>query len=194
MEDFLKERVKVQRIIRAKEFAAKAHKDQMYGDFPYTKHLNMVATLVEPFGENCQVLAHLHDILEDTDTTQKEISDLFGEYIASCVDMISDCEGKNRKERKRKTYEKLSNISNNDVLIVKTCDRLANVLSCHDNEEYSLLKMYQKEHEEFKKAVYREGLCDDLWNSLDCIIHFPIKIEFKYAEEINGQTKVNLDD
>ena len=30
--------------------------------------------------------------------------------------------------------------------------------------------MYQHEHSAFKDAVYRPGLCDDLWRELDALI------------------------
>ncbi|GAD31443.1 HD domain protein [Photobacterium leiognathi lrivu.4.1] len=31
--------------------------------------------------------------------------------------------------------------------------------------------MYQAEHEAFKHAVYRPGLCDEIWDELDSLIH-----------------------
>ena len=167
MEEFIKEKKKVHKILKAKKFAEKAHGDQMYGSYPYIKHLELVSQLAEPFGENAQVLSYLHDVVEDTETTVEEIKNEFGIYIAECIELITDCPGKNRKERKLKTNEKLTLSQNKDVLIVKTADRLINMAICIANKEKGLFTMYKNEYNEFKKAVYREGLCDKLWNLLD---------------------------
>jgi (p)ppGpp synthase/HD superfamily hydrolase len=169
MEGYIKEKKKVQQVIKAKEFASDAHEGQLYGEFPYTKHLNMVAFLVEPYGYDAQVLAHLHDVVEDTNVTVDDIKNNFDSFIADCVELLSDPPGKNRKERKKLLNERLSKLDSSKylVLVVKTADRVANFVMCIVDKNISLFKMYQKEHEEFKKAVYREGLCEHLWNLLE---------------------------
>jgi guanosine-3',5'-bis(diphosphate) 3'-pyrophosphohydrolase len=168
MKEFIKQKKKIQNIIKAKEFAENAHKDQLYGDHLYIRHLEMVSTLVEPWGETAQVLAYLHDVVEDTPISIDVIKKEFGEEIANYVDLITDCNGKNRKERKLKTNEKLSKINDEVlVLVVKVCDRIVNVGMSIATKNKKLLEMYKKEHEEFKNAVYRKGLCDKLWDLLD---------------------------
>ena len=57
---------------RAREFAIKAHGDQMYGDEPYIVHLDEVAGILHEFGimetifTNAYIVAYLHDTIEDT--------------------------------------------------------------------------------------------------------------------------------
>jgi (p)ppGpp synthase/HD superfamily hydrolase len=171
-DDIIKERVSVQKVIRAKKFAERVHGDQMYGDRPYTFHTNMVASLAKSYGEEAMILGHLHDILEDTEAKEEEIIDEFGARMLQLVCLISDCKGINRKERKLKTNEKLSKIPEefSVVLIDKVCDRAANVFNCIRDNNKGLFEMYKKEHPEFKKAVYRPGLCDPLWDMLDTYI------------------------
>lgn len=33
--------------------------------------------------------------------------------------------------------------------------------------------MYRREHEAFKHAAFRSGLCDELWSQIDSIIDAP---------------------
>ena len=180
MEEFIKEKKSVLKIIKAKEFAGNAHGEQRYGDSLYTVHLEMVYNIVSRYGfnDNVKVLAFLHDVVEDTEITVDQIKNSFDTYIGECVELLTDCDGKNRKERKQKTNKKLSETSNNDVLIVKTADRLANIISCIVTKNIGLFKMYQEEHNEFKKAVYRPGVCDKLWTLLDSAAEYKITLKW----------------
>ena len=150
----------------ARSFAIEAHGDQLYGTGPYSDHLDDVAAIAHVFGENAKAIAYLHDVIEDTAVQIEHIEEGFGLFIARCVELLTDESGKNRKERKQKTYAKLSLVAGNFelALIVKTADRLANVRSGAKND------MYKKEHEQFKHAVYRQDLCESLWQELDEIL------------------------
>lgn len=154
---------------RAKEFALKYHKDQKYGfNRPYYYHLSKVADIVKSYGIEAQIMAYLHDVVEDTEVTTEQVEEHFGSYIALCVGILTNELGANRKERVSKTYEKMSKIKGNlsMALIVKTADRLVNMQQSVEDKNENLLKMYRREYEAFKTAVYREGLCDELWQQL----------------------------
>ena len=151
----------------ARGFARAAHGDQRYGEHLYVYHLDQVAELCEPYGRYAQVLAYLHDVLEDTSVKKPDITDLFGSTMSLLVAWITDPPGANRKERKKLLYESLRRPDTPElVLIVKTADRLANVLESKKNNP-RLFEMYKNEHVEFKNAVYQSGSCDDLWKQLD---------------------------
>ena len=141
----------------------------MYGDQPYASHLDAVAELVTPYGEDAVVVAYLHDTVEDTDATIEEIDAAFGPHVAACVSLLTDEPGQNRKERKAKTYKKLAGVSGPTelALVVKTADRLANVRACLSDRKQGLWEMYRGEHPAFRSSVYRPGLCDTLWLELD---------------------------
>ena len=161
-------------VLIAREIAARAHGTQMYGEYPYLYHLEQVeeivylATLGNDPNRSGVVIALLHDILEDTDVTSEELLSYgFTECCVKCVELLTDEEAPTRKERKRLTNEKLSKIEGEYelVLIVKAADRLANVR--HSERGSKHYNMYKKEHSEFKNAVYREGLCDNIWKELN---------------------------
>lgn len=156
---------------RAKILAEEAHKDQRYGELPYMEHINSVVKILKPYGEFAQVLGYLHDTVEDTYITQKDILNNFGMYIERHVYLLTDPEeAQTRKEKKKISNARFSAITIEDefnrVLIVKSADRLANMRQTFiSNSKY--FSMYKKEYNEFKAAVYRPGLCDEIWKELD---------------------------
>lgn len=68
----------------------------------------------------------LHDTLEDTNTTRKELVDLFGEEIASMVSSESEDKSKSWQERKSKTIEELKTASFATKMIC-CADKLYNI-------------------------------------------------------------------
>ncbi len=163
-------------VLAAREFAIKAHGNQQkYGGKPYVYHLDMVADLVKDYGEQAQIIAYLHDVLEDTNTYSHQILEGFGYYVTTCVELLTDEEGSTRAERKAKTNRKLAMAGPNlnIALVVKAADRLANVTATVDDTpeaKAKYLKMYKEEHPEFKKAVYRPNICEDIWIKLNSIL------------------------
>lgn len=146
--------------------AIEAHTGQRYGDFPYEKHLDDVATLALKFGlpEDVVRAAYLHDAVEDTPVSTGEIYSKFGKEIALLVFSVTDEPGKNRKERHKKTYRKLI-MMGADAVALKLCDRIANMR--HSREHGTLLDMYINEYKEFRTALYTVGQNEELWEELD---------------------------
>jgi len=159
-------------LIRAKLFAEKWHGDQKYGEFPYLSHLTDVLIICLSYNNLIiHQLCMLHDVIEDTECTRDDISKEFGTFMGKLVYLVSDEPGANRKLKKEATNKKLAAIDDEDeidviALIVKAADRLANMNRCAQNNNRGLLKMYVKEYPEFKKAVYRECICDEIWDQL----------------------------
>ena len=153
----------------ARKFAIQAHGDQQYGDQPYSVHLDAVAALAKSFGAEAEAIAYLHDVVEDTTVTLLDIEKAFGCFIARCVAILTDEPGANRRERKKKTYQKMAEVEAelNLALIVKVCDRLANVNASLSSDNERMLEIYRQEHPVFRSAAYRAGLCDNLWVELD---------------------------
>ena len=155
-----------QTVALARAFAVQAHGDQKYGDGPYVRHLDDVAALAAPFGHLARVVAYLHDVLEDTKATGHELVTHFGQSVRVAVALCTDEYGLNRRERKAKTNAKLATSTNSVGLVVKACDRLANVRECVRTND-SRLEMYRREYPAFRDAAYRAGLCDAVWAELD---------------------------
>lgn len=149
-----------------RDYAVTAHGNQEYGKYPYSMHLDQVHAIVSRVASTSflpEKVAYLHDVLEDTATTADELRLLFGSDVTQAVEFVTDESGKNRKERKAKTNEKLSKVDGTTevgsaALLVKLADRLANVLSCVTQGNEDLLNMYRREHSAFREAVYRPDL------------------------------------
>ncbi len=153
---------------KAREFALKHHGEQKYGEHPYVVHLDAVAELVQQYGEPAVVIAYLHDVVEDTDVRLRDIEKEFGRLIADCVAVLTDEPGEDRKERKAKTYAKMARVCGETeiALLVKAADRLANMRACVADKKERLLRVYEVEYLVFKEAVYRPGICDEIWAEL----------------------------
>lgn len=155
----------------AEAFAATAHKDQKYGEEqPYTVHLGHVVEVLQRFkfdNEDLQVSGWLHDTVEDTDATLTQIEMMFGRNVADIVGRVTNEPGQNRKERHAKTYPKIQ--GSVDATTLKLADRIANVESSVQDAS-DKLKMYRKEHKDFKSLLYKPGVHDAMWRHLDFMI------------------------
>ncbi|WP_150138875.1 HD domain-containing protein [Candidatus Enterovibrio escicola] len=159
-------------IEKARKFALQAHEGQRYGSKPYSVHLEAVSKLTVPYGENAQIIAYLHDVVEDTSVTLDDVAHRFGQHISDCVAIVTDEPGSDRAERKIKTNLKMSQVEPvlYEALIVKTADRFANMRACVLGKRDDLLAIYLSEYSDFKQGAFRQGLCDELWDALDEIV------------------------
>lgn len=149
-----------------KFYATVKHGDQKYGFLPYTTHLAAVENVLRRFNTTDSILlgtAWLHDVCEDTGTKVKEIEELFGEETASIVSAVTNEKGENRKIRAALTYPKIR--ANKKAVTLKLADRIANV----DNGG-SLVAMYKREYEDFKRALYTSEENEDMWAYLDSLL------------------------
>ena len=134
-------------------FAKLAHNGQTYADQEYFYHLQKTYEVAVRFGldEDIQVACYLHDVLEDTDVIFDELLDVFGWGPTYIVYLVTDEKGSNRKERKLKTYAKTK--TNDNAILLKLCDRIANVEACIEFKQPGLMKMYQKEQPLFESEL-----------------------------------------
>lgn len=133
----------------AYEFARRAHGSQTYGSEPYTVHLEAVAKVMERFGVTDHTLlaaAYLHDVLEDTNVTLEQLSQVFPESVVTPVWLVTEPKGKNRIERHAVTYPKIR--SDSRAILLKLADRIANF------ESGGKTDMYINEYAGFKSALF----------------------------------------
>ena len=107
------------RLEKAKLFSKVAHEaigqKRKYTGEPYFNHplrvMKLVASVL-PDDEDAQIVALLHDTVEDTDVTLAFIRDEFGQRVERGVFALTDTPtvegGPNRKERKKMDRERLS--------------------------------------------------------------------------------------
>ncbi len=122
-------------LLKAIEFASTKHRDQRRKDAakaPYINHCIRVAAIAETIGlitDPEQLMAAvLHDTIEDTDTTELEISSLFGERVLNLVKEMSDDKSLDKQRRKELQVEHAPHVSE-DVAPLKLADKIAN---CED--------------------------------------------------------------
>src|SRR5581483_10404177 len=141
-------------LMKCRDLAIKSHNGQMYGLYPYHRHLHAVRNLAKDFGfnETVQAACFLHDILEDTDMTPELLRyEGIPEDVIKIVEAVTDPPGANRKERKTKAYPQIV-AGGFDAIAVKLCDRIVNVMMCRlFNPE--LLRMYKNEDAYFQVGL-----------------------------------------
>lgn len=111
---------------RALAYATEKHKGQFrIGGAPYITHPMAVSQLVKEkgYGIEYQIAALFHDLLEDTDATEKEIEEIGGRRVLEAVKLLT-------KEKGYVMSEYIAAIKENDIAFaVKGADRLHN-LTC----------------------------------------------------------------
>ena len=143
-------RKKVDIITKAFNFARQAHKGvrRLSGE-PYIMHPIAVARIaVEEMGLGSTSIcaALLHDVVEDTDYTVEDISNIFGEKIAQIVDGLTKISGGifgDKASAQAENFKKLLLTMSDDirVILIKICDRLHNMRTLQSqpaNKQYKI--------------------------------------------------------
>lgn len=154
-------------IQEAETFALTAHAGQRYGDHPYRCHLRAVVTVLEDFdllNEDLIAAGWLHDVVEDTETTKRDLLHGFGQDVSEIVWACTGV-GDNRRERNRAIYGKIALCPR--AALVKVADRIANVEQAERGSKHHAL--YVSEAAEFYDGVARyvpRRMWDRLWLAL----------------------------
>lgn len=129
-----------ERITKAIAFAEKKHAGQIrrYTGEPYVQHVMRVADTVATHGADADTIiaALLHDTIEDTGTTAREIAAEFGPVVAMYVEALTDvstpAEG-SRAQRKEQRAKELSYASP-EVQTIKYADFMDNAKSIIEHD------------------------------------------------------------
>jgi (p)ppGpp synthase/HD superfamily hydrolase len=143
-------------IANLREWAARRHGDQGYGDEPYVTHLDEVAGVGEEFfpgDEQLQEGAYGHDLLEDTDATKQELLDAgFRAAAVDDIESVSDVDAPTREEKKKLTLPKTRARGISGIKL-KLCDRIANVRRGKKTRNRKF-RRYQHEQAGFEAALF----------------------------------------
>ena len=119
-------------IHKALEFAAKAHRTQMRKgtDIPYIVHPMEAALILTQAGASDSLIAAalLHDTLEDTNTTEQELKDIFGETVVKFVRYMTKNDDLDWFENRQHSIEELGTSSREEMMLF-WADKLANLRS-----------------------------------------------------------------
>ncbi len=132
----------------------------------------------------------MHDIIEDTDISDLYLSTHFGESISQIVKAVSNHkdETKTKLENKRITFSKIA--ENEQAIIVKLADRIANVEFSLLHGNIKLLDKYKKEQlliEELFPSVIKSIKAQKLFVHLKELFKIAICLNLK-----EGRSKKEL--
>lgn len=177
------------RIQKAIKMAGIAHRNQVrkLSDVPYIIHPYTVGMILSQ--SNCKediiIAGILHDIIEDTDTEEKEIGENFGENV---LNLVKACTEKNKSETWEKRKEHTINFLRNaccDVKFIILADKLNNIKSIEeDYEEHGdkIWKSFNRGRE--KQEWYYRNLVEVLYNSCDDENYLLLYNEFQLLVEL----------
>lgn len=154
-----------QNIRAAFELAAKAHQQQRRkSGEPYILHPIEVARICVKeigLGPTAVVCALLHDVVEDTDVSLKEIHKQFGDRVALIVDGLTKLDGLHDSESPQ--AENLTKVlrtmlSDVRVVLIKMADRLHNLRTIKSMAPHKQLKIAAETSTIYAPLAHRLGL------------------------------------
>ncbi len=163
---------------KAKKLAYKMHNNpsvaQRYGDAPYTKHLEDVVSVIKrylyyiPEDKHDLLISagYLHDIIEDTEISEKFLIKHFSYELADIIYRVSNERARDGKEKLFKTLPKIWR--NEYAIFLKLADRIANTQNSK-NSGHRVYEKYKREYYIFKYALKIEDMYVDMWGELDSL-------------------------
>ncbi|HSY77232.1 MAG TPA: HD domain-containing protein, partial [Bacteroidia bacterium] len=153
-------------IRKAFNVAVEAHKEaRRKSGEPYIYHPIAVARIVAEeigLGATAIVCALLHDVVEDTDITLKDIEGMFGKKVASIIDGLTkisgvfDASSSLQAENFRKMLLTLADDVR--VILIKLADRLHNMRTLESMERTKQLKIASETLYLYAPLAHRLGL------------------------------------
>ena len=186
------------KIRKAYEFANLAHGDQRrVSGVPFILHPTSVACILAEMGMDTEsiIAALLHDTVEDTDVTLKDVEGQFGEEVARLVDgltKISKIKYTDREEQQAENVRKMLIAMSNDirVIIVKLADRLHNMrtIECVKEQKrrdkaLECMEVYAPIAHRLGMKAVKEELEDLSLRYLDPIAYNEIEKELQLTEK-----------
>jgi guanosine-3',5'-bis(diphosphate) 3'-pyrophosphohydrolase len=165
----------------ALRFAAKKHRKQSRADgTPYITHPVRVAQYIKQYknSHNLDALisaAYLHDTIEDTNTTHKDLRKMFGGLVATLVkDLTSDKDEIEKLGKSEYLSRKMSGMSS-WALVIKLADRLDNVQDISTAKTPEWRRKYKQETESVLSRLERERVLTGTHKKLITMIRNKLK-------------------
>jgi guanosine-3',5'-bis(diphosphate) 3'-pyrophosphohydrolase len=126
-------------ILRTAAFAADKHRHQRRKDYartPYINHPLAVARVLAEEGsiKDPEILAAaiLHDTLEDTETSRREVEREFGARIAALVSEVTDDKSLPKQRRKQLQIDHAP-MKSKGAALIKVADKICNLRDLRDS-------------------------------------------------------------
>ncbi|WP_059044697.1 RelA/SpoT family protein [Paenibacillus rubinfantis] len=168
------------RIREAYEFADEAHHGQVRkSGEPYILHPLAVADIVVNMQMDALsvIAALLHDVVEDTTVSLKEIQENFGSDCALLVDGLTKLERikfQSKEEQQNENYRKMFIAMAQDirVIVIKLADRLHNMRTLKYQSEESQRRIAYETLEIFCPIANRLGISAIKWEMEDIALRY----------------------
>lgn len=166
-------------LLKALSFAAHKHKDQRRRDVDASPYINHPISLADILCNEAHITdieticgALLHDTVEDTQTTDAELEQVFGKAIRDIVMDVTDEEGLSRTARKQAQIDNAASISDKAKLI-KLADKISNLRDVINNPPADWTLVRRQEYFDWARRVIDqvrgvhpglEALFDDVYS------------------------------
>ncbi len=185
------------KIRRAYFFAKTAHKGQKrQSGEDYIIHPLGVATILVDLGMDADTIiaALLHDVIEDTQITDTEISEEFGPEVLSLVQGVTKLSKLNFKTKEEEQAENLRRMflaMFNDirVIIIKLADRLNNMRTLAFKDEAAQKRIAKETLEIYAPIAARLGIASIKGELEDLCLRYLYPEDYFYIAEKVAQSK-----
>jgi len=165
---------------RAFVFARQRHGDQKRASgAPYMLHPVKAALVLADYRLDAETYAAclMHDVLEDTQTTAKELEEGFGIKVAALVEGVTKLRGLNYLSREETNLENVRKIllamaADLRVVLIKLADRLHNMRTLQYLSEDKQQRIAQETMEIYVPLAHRLGIYELKWEMEDLAFRY----------------------
>lgn len=188
------------KIYQAYLFASEKHKNQVRksGD-PYIVHLLGVARILSELntGPTTIIAGLLHDTIEDTDTTEEEITEKFGKevcYLVQGVTKVTRLSDYHNVDFEAESHRKIFIAMAKDirVIIIKLADRLHNIRTLQFQPPEKQKKIAKETRDVYAPIAHRLGLSQVKTELEDLSLFYLEREKFEEIENLLSRQSTNM--
>ncbi len=185
-------------ITKAFKFAQKAHHGQFRkSGEPFIAHPIEVALILADLRMDADTIcaALLHDTVEDTATTTKQVAEAFNSQVAQLVEgvtKITQIEVENLTDEQAATIRKMFVAMSKDirVIVIKLADRLHNMRTLSALREDRRIFKARETLEIYAPIAHRLGIGSIKWELEDLSFYYLEPNKFKQVSRMVAETRV----
>ncbi len=179
-------------IYDAYNFGKNAHEGQKRkSGEPYFSHCLAVATILADWGMDTNIIISglLHDTIEDTEVTRKDIKNKYGDDIVFLVESVTNLSGikfNSRNQKKAENFMKMFISFANDIraIIIKLADRLHNLRTISHLSKIKQRRFALESKEIFSPLAHRIGMNNIKMEMEDIIFSILDPSSYKNIEKL----------
>ena len=189
----------ITRIEAAYQYAKKAHQGQKRrSKAPYITHLVEVALILGHLQQDTSSIMAglLHDTLEDTDVTEDQLTETFGEevcYLVQGVTKLGKLKFQSKKDQQAENFRKMFLAMAKDirVIIIKLSDRLHNMRTLSFLPIHKRHRIARETRDIFSPLAHRMGMWSVKWELEDLIFSHLEPAEFDRVKTLVASSRKN---